>query len=134
MTAPFGALFPAAAIAAALAAVWAGPDYAVAVPASVLAVAMGGLTLMDAIRRRGARRARVASPLPMRSPGVRDLLRGGATARAQIVELLDRIDREGDHPELPRRPDAELHRIALLSSVEFHRYVVARLDALEGAS
>jgi hypothetical protein len=134
MTAPFGPFLPALAVAAALAAIWAGPDYGVAVPACLLAVACAGGTLADAVNRRGARVDRPRPRMPERSPGIRDLFYGGAIGRAQLVDILDRIDREGDHPELPRRADGELREIARLTPEEFHRYVVRRLDALEGAS
>ncbi|HTW55925.1 MAG TPA: hypothetical protein VMG36_05715 [Thermoplasmata archaeon] len=134
MSAPLAWLFAALAVAAALGAVWAGPDYTLAVPLCVLAVACAGLMLADAVTRRGARPIPPAPAMPRRSPGVRDLFYGGTVGRAQIVEILDRIDREGDHPDLPRRTDRELQQIARLAPSEFHRYVVARLDALEGAS
>ncbi|HTW55414.1 MAG TPA: hypothetical protein VMG36_03075 [Thermoplasmata archaeon] len=134
MTAPFGPMFPVLAVAAAIAAIWAGPDYTVAIPACLIAVACAGITLADSVNRRGSRPARPQPRMPVRSPGVRDLFYGGAVGRAQIVEILDRIDREGDHPELPRRAERELQQIARLTPQEFHRYVTARLDALEGAS
>jgi hypothetical protein len=131
MKAPFGALFPTLAILAVGVAVWAGPDYAIAVPATVLGVAAAGLTIVDAIRRR-PHRPTTAFRLPDRSDyGVREMLRSGAVGRAEIVALLDRVDREGDHPDLPLRTPAELGRLVSIPEPQFLEYVRSRLDALE---
>ena len=133
MKAPFGPLFPTLAVAAIALAVWAGPDYVAAIPLTTLAVAAAGATIFDAVQRRGG-----LSPLPPvprddRVVGIRDLIRAGVPARPEILAVLDRIDRAGDHPDLPRRTQNELLLFVGMTHEEFLGYVRTRLDALEGS-
>lgn len=132
MKAPFGVLFPALALGLALVAIAVGANYAVAVPAGAAAVVFAGLTLWDAVRRSdpsGRRAAARGHPPPV---GARGWFLHGGVGREELVLLVDRLDRAGDHPDLPVRTPAEVERILRLSDREFRAYVNARLDAIEG--
>lgn len=112
--------------------IWAGPNYGVAVPAALVAVALGGLAFWDSSRNEGRP---VSGPAPAYdgSPvGVRSWFVEGSLGREEIVLLLDRLDREGPHPELPARPPADLRRLVELPAGSFREYVRGRLDQLDG--
>jgi hypothetical protein len=132
MRAPFGLLFPVLAVFAVALAVWAGPDYAIAGPATVAAVGAAALTFLDVVLRAGSRPSLAPVYRVRRVPGVGDLFLAGGAGRGQIVGMLDRLDREGDHPERPLPTPQELARIGWMSDPEFLGYVRERLDALEG--
>jgi hypothetical protein len=134
MKAPFGALFPAVAIALAIAAVASEANYGISFPAAVGAVIAASFALWDAARRS----ARPDVP-PARRPepelvGVRAWIGHGVVGRTEILLLVDRIDRGTDHPDLPIRSDAEVDRLVRLSPEQFRAYVNARLDAIEGVA
>jgi len=134
MSAPFSWPFPTAAVAAVAIAVWAGPNYAITIPATAVAVGAAGATVVEAIVRR-TDRPPLSLPRPEERPfGVRELFRVGTRGRPDIVALIDRIDRAGDHPDLLLRTDAEIRRLLALSDEEFLRYVRYRLDSIEGVS
>jgi len=134
MRVPYGALFPVVAVLFVALAVWAGPNYAVAVPATVAAVAAAGATAFEVYLRAAppARDAPSGRRRPV--PSVRELFVAGPASRTEIVGLLDRIDREGDHPDRPRATPRELRSIVGMSDDEFLRLVRARLDELEANS
>lgn len=135
MTAPFGALGPALAVVLALVAVVTGPNYAVSVPAAVLAIGAAGFTLYDAVRRsaRGRPPGRGPTPRPELF-GARAWLQQGTVGREEIVLLVDRLDRAADRPELPVRTPAEVEEVVHLPDPEFRAWVNGRLDAIEGES
>jgi hypothetical protein len=112
--------------------IWAGPNYGVAVPAALAAVGFGGLAFWDSSRGGGRP---VASPGPSfegTPVGVRSWFVEGSLGREEIILLLDRLDREGPHPDLPARPPADLRQLVELPTASFRQYVQARLDQLEG--
>lgn len=132
MRAPFGLLFPFLAVLAVGVALWAGPDYGVAGPATVIAVAAAMLTFFEVIVRSGSRPIAVPRRRARQVPGVQDLFAAGRAGRPEILGLLDRLDREGDHPDRPLPTPEELARLSAMSDPQFLEYVRARLNALEG--
>lgn len=136
MRLPFGWLLVALAAVATALALWAGSNLALAVPAGVVAVAAAAFLFGEAWLRHGTRRAVPATPLPAAdsASALRTNFRSGPLGREAIVVLLDRLEREGLHPELPARRPAEFARFARLSPAEFRRYVRDRLDELEAGS
>ncbi len=129
---PFGPVFPAVALAAALAAIVAGPDYAVSAPAAIVAVVFAALTMADAVGRSPPAPRRTGAPAPIVAPAVGAWWSHGRTGREEIVLAIDKIERGGDRPELPTRPAAELAAIARLPDEQFLAYLTHRLDAIEG--
>jgi hypothetical protein len=134
MKAPFGALFPALAIAAAIVAIVAGPTYAIAAPAAVAAVVAAALTIWETVDRSAPHVRRPARPPVAEDVGVRAWFRGGSFGREEIVLLVDRLERRADHPDLPIRSAKELRRLVRLPDDEFRAYVNTRLDAIEGGA
>ena len=132
MNAPFGVLFPALAIGAAAVAIVAGSDYAIAVPFAAGGVAAAAVAVLEAGGRLPRRRPTLVRPAESVVAGVRPWFRGGSFGRAAIVEHVDRLDRRGDHPDLPIRSPAEVATIVRLPDDEFRAYVRSRLDAIEG--
>jgi len=134
MNGPFGALLSTLAIAAAIVAIVAGPDYGVSLPSAVVAVALAGSAVGETLWRT----SRTRRPAPSRSVpgvvGVRAWLRRGRLGREEVIVFLDRLDRGAGHPDLPIRPPAEIARLVNLPEDEFRAYVRFRLDAIEGTA
>ncbi|HTT14738.1 MAG TPA: hypothetical protein VMG81_03045 [Thermoplasmata archaeon] len=130
MRAPFGWFFPAIAVLAAGIAVWAGPDLALAVPATVVAVVSAGFLIGEVVVRAWRPRLPPLGTSDVNDP-VRAALRSGPLGREAIVAALDRVDRASQHPDLPTRTSEELRSVARLSAPEFRALVRERLDALE---
>lgn len=112
--------------------IWAGPNYTVAVPAALVAIALGGLAFWDSSQTGGEPVSASTVPFESSPVGVRSWFTEGSLGREEIVLLLDRLDRHGPHPSLPARPPLELRRLVELPAREFRRYVGHRLDQLEG--
>lgn len=133
MNAPFSWLFPALAAVASGVAIGAGRDLSLAVPAAVVAVAAGALTVVEALaRRRAPARPPPAVPANPRAT-VQEAFRGGGYGRELLVDLVDRIERAGPHPELPGRSIEATRALVALSPDEFRRYLRDRVNALEGS-
>ena len=123
------------AIALALA-IAAGPNLALAVPAGASAVVLAAaLGLYSVLASRGEDRRR-----PVRVPDSRPSLRalrafaGDRIHRAELVLLLDHVERAGPNPRLPSRPRGELAAIASMSPTGFRRYIATRVEQLERES
>ncbi len=116
-------------------AVWAGGNLRVAVPVAAIAVAAAGLLFVDAWAELGGPLLEARSPPP---PSPRDDLRRtfrtGRMGREELVEFLDRLEREGPNPSLPRRRSEEVRELLRLSPREFRGYLAQRLDDLEARS
>ncbi len=133
MNAPFSWMFPTIAAVASGLAIGAGRDLTLAVPAAVVAVAAGGLTVVEALaRRRAPSHPPPAVPANPRAT-LQQAFRGGAYGRELLVDLVDRIERAGPHPELPGRSIEATRALAALSPDEFRRYLRDRVDQLEGS-
>jgi len=132
MRAPFTLLFPVLAGLGAIVAIVAGSDYAVAVPFAVGAVAAAALSLVEAVRGTGWAEAPSPRRWDDRAAGVRAWFHRGRLGREEILQLVDRLDRAGDHPELPVRRSEEVARLVRLPDAQWRAYVNARLDAIEG--
>lgn len=132
MNSPVGWALPILAGAASAIAVVAGSNLAVAVPAATVAVLAAGAILGGAWIDRTATGLR-SSPegVPTAPDRIRTAFRSGPLGRAEIVGLLDQLERSGPRPDLPTRTGAELDRITALRADEFERYVRSRVDALE---
>ncbi len=95
-------------------------------------VALAGFALV-AILRGEVRASRApAPPTPPETSGVRAWLQSGPIGREEIVLLLDRLERESLHPDLPSSTVRELDRLRYLPAPEFRKYVARRLDDIEG--
>jgi hypothetical protein len=133
MKSPFGLLFPTLAGGAALFAIATETHYSVALSAAVIAVIAGGGAVWEAARR--SPKARATRPSPPTGPetvGVRSWLGRGRLGRAEIIHLVDRLDRAGDRPQLPVRSTEEVAVLVDLPDAEFRAYLNARLDRIEG--
>jgi hypothetical protein len=127
--------FLVAAVVAVAIAIAAGANLAIAVPASAGALFAVAAFLALAVRARTADAPPSAPEAPPLDPARVELaLTSGALGRREVVELLDRLEREGPNPMLPGRPMPEVARIADLPALEFDRYVRARVEALEKAT
>jgi hypothetical protein len=125
-------MLPVAALAATGIAVWAGPNLALAIPAAAIAVFLAAVLFAFALNdswgegaRRGPPRAR---PEVFR---LRAALRSGPMGREALVATLDRVERSGPTPDLPKRTAEEIAQIVDLSPTEFRAYLRSRLDDLE---
>ncbi|HTP55100.1 MAG TPA: hypothetical protein VML53_00325 [Thermoplasmata archaeon] len=132
MKGPFGFIPPAIAVAAAFTAIGAGPNYAIALPMSVIAVTAAAFTAADALARTARRAPARTPPRGGRTAGLREWFVRGRIGREQIVLFLDRLDRAGDRPELPIRSSEEIEGLVRLPDAEFRAFVRRRLDAIEG--
>lgn len=128
----FGGLLVTVAVVATGLAVWAGDNFTIAVPAATGAVLAAGLLIADVAlgRSRTARRPEEGAEAK-EVDTVRVAFRSGRLGREAIADLLDRLERAGPNPELPRRHAAETGRLARMSAAEFRIYVRQRLDDLE---
>jgi hypothetical protein len=128
----FGGFLGAVALLSTGVAVWAGDNFAVAVPAATVAVLAAGLLIADAALG-GSRMARPPGDVagPEEVGMLRAWFRSGRLGREAITELLDHLERAGPNPELPRRRAEEMSRLAQLPYAEFRSYVRQRLDDLE---
>jgi len=128
---PFGWKIPALMAAAVGVTVWAGRNLEIALPAAVVAVGAGVALLFEVWGiPPAARPGSVRLPENLRA-SVRDLFRSGRLGREMVVELLDRLERNGPNPSLPGTTADEFERVVHLSRIEFRRYVRERLDYLE---
>lgn len=134
MNSPVGWWVPGVAVVATILAIAAGRNLAVAIPAASVAVAAAAIVLASAPFGRGPLRAS-APPAPVRSEPdrLRFAFRSGELGRADLVALLDRLEREGPRPDLPTRSVAELEEIVRLPAREFDGYVLQRVEELEAA-
>lgn len=116
-------------------AVWAGPNFVIALPAAVAAVVAAGLLFLGAGLDRIPSRPLRSAPVPATSMvGLRRAFTSGRLGRESLVETLDRLERAGPNPDLPAlRPD-EADRIWRMPPKEFREYLRERLDQLERQS
>lgn len=116
-------------------AVWAGPNFVIALPAAVAAVAAAGLLFLGAGLGRIPSRPLESSLRPATSAMVlRRAFSSGRLGREALVETLDRLERAGPNPGLSAlRPD-EADRIWRMPAKEFREYLRERLDRLERQS
>lgn len=116
-------------------AVWAGPNFSIAVPAATLALASAALLFVEAwAYRTPPFSVRFPSIPPSPTYGLRGAFRSGHMGRETIVETLDRLERAGPNPELPVRGSEENRRIYRMPEREFREYLRERLDRLERRS
>lgn len=112
--------------------VWAGANFALAIPGAAVAVTAAGLLFAEVALRPSA--ARAAPPAWTRR-GEPELLRSafvsGRLGREKLVEVLDQLERAGPHPDLPSRRFEQLREIVSLPPDEFRRYLRSRIDSLE---
>lgn len=115
-------------------AVWAGTNLAAAVPAAVLALTAAALLFAEAWTSSGRPTAAAGGRRGRSRDTLRAAFRSGRMGREAVVDLLDRLERAGPHPELPTRPVEELNALGRLTPAEFRHYVARRLDELEAAA
>jgi len=133
MKLPFGWALPALAVGATIVALAAGPNRSLAVPAAAVAVAAAGLALWLAARRWGHRETVSANEMAV-VDSTADWFDEGVMGQEAIVLMLDRIERQLTHPELPSRSTEEFDRIRMLPPEEFLDYVEHRLNELESGA
>ncbi len=113
-------------------AVWAGPNLAVAVPAAVLAIAMG--VVVGVSRVVGVP---VAEPVRVEIPETTSLvvlekaLTSGPLGRAYVLELMDGLERKLRDRNAPVRAAAERQRLLRSPDPVFRAFVEKRLAELE---
>jgi hypothetical protein len=130
---PVGWPLLALAIGASLVAVYADRNVTAALlfgALALLAVALLFLRPFERVARRPSGPTQEAHPAIPAS--LLDSFGAGPNGRAEIVLVLDRIERAGGRPELPTTPPAEMGRLRMLSRAEFRRYVEERLTRIEG--
>ncbi len=135
MNRPLATIAGAVAVVATGVAVWAGTNFALAVPAATAAVAAAAFLFVESAPS-VARRAR--PPGAPRSSGevdrLRTAFRTGRVGRELIVSLLDNYERTGPNPAFAGRRPEEQARLVRLSGAEFREYVRGRIDELEARS
>jgi hypothetical protein len=130
-----GGLLAAIAAASTGLAVWAGDNFAVAVPAATAAVLAAGFLFAEAwFERSRTVRLPEGGSEPKEVETVRVAFRSGRLGREAIADLLDRLERAGPNPELPGRQAEETRRLMQMPLAEFRNYVRYRLDDLESRS
>ncbi len=135
MNHPLSALVGAVAAVATGVAVWAGTNFALALPAATVAVAAAAFLFvesMPSVVRRGR------PPGTPRSSGevdrIRTAFRTGRVGRELIISLLDNYERTGPNPAFAGRRPEEQVRLVQLPGDEFREYVRGRIDELEARS
>jgi hypothetical protein len=112
-------------------AVAAGTNETIALPAAAICVGAGALLLVVVVERTHWPAGAPPRSVPADPARVRTSLRSGAFGRAELVSLLDRLDRAGGSPNLPSSSVEELERLQALSPEEFRDYLGARVGDLE---
>ena len=133
MKLPFGWALPAVAVGATIVALAADSNRSIAVPAGTVAVAAAGLALWLAVRRWGRRELAAANETTV-VESTADWFDEGVMGQEAIVLMLDRIERQLLHPDLPSRSNDEFTRLRMLPAEEFLDYVEQRLGELEAGS
>ncbi len=135
MNHPFSALAGAIAVVATGVAVWAGANFALAVPAATVAVAAAAFHFVEAAPSVARRERPAGAP---RAPGevdrIRTAFRTGRVGRELIVSLLDHYERTGPNPAFAGRRPEEQARLVRLPGPEFHEYLLRRIEELEARS
>lgn len=112
-------------------AIWAGDNFALAVPSAAVAVVAVGLLFADLWSQspgadETSRREPTAEPSTIVTA-----FRSGSLGREEVVSWLDRLERAGPNPGLPLRRTEEFRAFARMPTSDFRRYVRHRLDELE---
>ncbi|MGI0071349.1 MAG: hypothetical protein ACRECT_04690 [Thermoplasmata archaeon] len=132
MRSPLGWFLPAVALLAAGVAVWAGPNFALAIPAAATATLAAALLFLDAwFDRPGRVPARLSAMPPRETSRLRAALTSGTLGREELVLTLDTVERKGLTPDLPVRTVSELEAIVGLPAKEFRDYLRERVERLE---
>jgi hypothetical protein len=131
MNSPVGWVLPLVAAVATVAAVVAGSNLAVALPAAALAVLAAALLFA----RSWSQRARGPQPAPpdprTDTDRLRLAFRSGRIGREEVVLALNRLERSFLDADVAPPPVDELTRLAELPPDEFRNYVRRQLDRLE---
>lgn len=113
-------------------AIWAGPNFVIALPASVSAVLAASLVFLEAgTAWVPSPSSRAVPPLPSTTGSLRRAFHSGRLGREGIVDTLDRLERAGPNPDLPARRLEETGRILRMPEREFREYLRTRIAQLE---
>jgi hypothetical protein len=116
-------------------AVWAGPNLAVAVPAAVIAIAMGVLVgVSQAVKPSGPAPVEVEVPETTSLVVLESALTSGPLGRAYVLSLLDGLERRLRDRNAPMRSEADQQRLVRGSDAAFRTFVEKRLTELERES
>ena len=119
------------AIVASAAAVAAGPNNGLAIPAAAVAVGSSAFLLLGVFDRL-ARSSPAPAALPRTaSTRVREALAAGKHGRRELIALLDSLERRGYGLATPVLSSAESEQLLAVSPEEFRRYLDARERELE---
>jgi hypothetical protein len=135
MNSPFGWLLPALAVVATGIAIWADDNFTLAVPAAVAAVLAAALLFVEAVLARSrSTRPSEWGTTETEAGTMRAAFRSGRLGREAVVDLLDRLERDGPNPNLPARRIEETRELVRMSSRDFRNYLRQRLESLESRS
>ena len=132
MSRPLAVFLSALAVTATGIAVWAGPNFTIALPAAVVAVIAASLLFVEAgADRISFPRPGRAAPVPSAAGSLRRAFTAGRLGREALVDTLDRLERAGPNPGLPARRLEETGRILRMTEREFREYLRTRIVQLE---
>jgi hypothetical protein len=131
---PIGWWWPLLAGIATVAALLAGPNRAIAIPAATIAVFAAVLAVVETLVRQRNLARREYDPGPSRPGGLREAFVGGGPGREDLVLACDLLERKLSRPGLRARTITEVASLVRLPPEEFRRYLAQRLDELEGTS
>lgn len=112
-------------------AVAAGTNLTVIVPAAAVAVGAASLLLFGVVERVRWPEVAPVTATPADIGRVRSSMTSGAWGRADLIALLDHLDRSGAGRQLPSTSPEEVARLQRLSREEFREYLRARVSDLE---
>lgn len=107
---------------------------AVEVPAAILAIVAAALAVVDAVRPTAPEMPPAYGSETEWLGRVREAFRSEQLGREDLVRILDQVERASANPGLPLRSVEYFGQASRASEDEFHRYLAARLDALETAT
>jgi hypothetical protein len=116
-------------------AVYAGPNVYAAIALGVAATLLAGMLFaVPMMRMRRGPSIRAATPAPPVPLSVVDGFRGRTGGRAEVVHVLDALERTGPHPNLRPASVEQLERVRAFTREQFRAYVRYRLSVIEAGS
>ena len=119
------------AVLASAAAIAAGTNAPLVIPAAAVAVGSSALLLVSVFDRVAWPSPRRGAPARASSTRIRDAIAAGKGGRRELLAILDTLERSGYGPATPTRSADELDHLLAVSPEEFRRYLDARVRELE---
>lgn len=113
-------------------AIVAGTNEAIVVPAATVAVGAAAFLLVSVVASTRWPASRPIAGAPADPARVRSSFEAGVWGRPALIALLDNLDRAAGKPDFSNTTVEELDRLQALSPEQFRRYLVGRVNDLEG--